>query len=122
MKIWRSTADLAAFGGGNTLSSPGLFGSGNTLAVGWITDGVFTKEIQNALQAKAVDLAEEQRAFTALPASAQDYGFFDCVVVSREAQLAEIGGGNRVIDVHPEAARHHAHERKLRGACEGQQA
>lgn len=28
---------------------------------------------------------EEQRALTALPASAQDYGFFDCVVVNRES-------------------------------------
>jgi transposase len=30
-------------------------------------------------------LLEEQRAFTALPASACDYGFFDCVVVNRES-------------------------------------
>jgi hypothetical protein len=30
-------------------------------------------------------LVEEQRAFTPLPASAQDYGFFDCCVVNRES-------------------------------------
>lgn len=30
-------------------------------------------------------LMEEQRAFTPLPPAAQDYGFFDCVVVNRES-------------------------------------
>jgi len=30
-------------------------------------------------------LLEEQRAFTPLPKAAQDYGFFDCVVVNRES-------------------------------------
>jgi transposase len=30
-------------------------------------------------------LLEEQRAFTPLPPTAQDYGFFDCVVVNRES-------------------------------------
>jgi transposase len=30
-------------------------------------------------------LVEEQRAFTALPPTAQDYGFFDCVLVNRES-------------------------------------
>jgi hypothetical protein len=30
-------------------------------------------------------LASEQRAFSALPPTAQDYGFFDCVVVNRES-------------------------------------
>jgi transposase len=33
-------------------------------------------------------LAEEQRTFGALPPTAQDYGFFDCVVVSREGLVA----------------------------------
>jgi hypothetical protein len=31
----------AGFGGGNNLGSPGLFGSGNNVAAGWITDGVY---------------------------------------------------------------------------------
>jgi hypothetical protein len=31
----------AAYGGGSNLSSPGLFGGGNTVALGVITDGVF---------------------------------------------------------------------------------
>lgn len=33
-------------------------------------------------------LQEEQSRFTPLPASAQDYGFFDCVVVNRESLVA----------------------------------
>ncbi len=33
-------------------------------------------------------LVEEQAHFGALPATAQDYGFFDCVVVSREGLVA----------------------------------
>ena len=33
-------------------------------------------------------LGEEQAHFSALPATAQDYGFFDCVVVSREGLVA----------------------------------
>jgi len=33
-------------------------------------------------------LGEEQAKFSALPATAQDYGFFDCVVVSREGLVA----------------------------------
>ena len=33
-------------------------------------------------------LQEEQRKFGALPAQAHDYGFFDCVVVSREAMVS----------------------------------
>jgi transposase len=33
-------------------------------------------------------LVEEQATFSALPATAQDYGFFDCVVVSREGLVA----------------------------------
>ena len=35
-----------------------------------------------------VRLVEEQAKFSALPATAQDYGFFDCVVVSREGLVA----------------------------------
>jgi len=33
-------------------------------------------------------LVEEQATFSALPSTAQDYGFFDCVVVSREGLVA----------------------------------
>jgi len=33
-------------------------------------------------------LVEEQATFSALPVTAQDYGFFDCVVVSREGLVA----------------------------------
>jgi transposase len=39
-------------------------------------------------QEPVVRLVEEQAAFGALPATAQDYGFFDCVVVSREGLVA----------------------------------
>ena len=39
-------------------------------------------------QEPVVRLSEEQAAFGALPATAQDYGFFDCVVVSREGLVA----------------------------------
>jgi transposase len=39
-------------------------------------------------QPPVVLLAEEQRTFGTLPATAQDYGFFDCVVVSREGLVA----------------------------------
>jgi len=39
-------------------------------------------------QPPVVLLAEEQRSFGTLPATAQDYGFFDCVVVSREGLVA----------------------------------
>src|SRR5256886_11932152 len=39
-------------------------------------------------QEPVVRLIEEQAAFGALPATAQDYGFFDCVVVSREGLVA----------------------------------
>ena len=35
-----------------------------------------------------VRLVEEQAKFSTLPATAQDYGFFDCVVVSREGLVA----------------------------------
>jgi len=35
-----------------------------------------------------VRLVEEQTKFSVLPATAQDYGFFDCVVVSREGLVA----------------------------------
>ncbi len=35
-----------------------------------------------------VRLVEEHAKFSALPATAQDYGFFDCVVVSREGLVA----------------------------------
>jgi transposase len=39
-------------------------------------------------QEPVVRLTEEQATFSALPATAQDYGFFDCVVVSREGLVA----------------------------------
>jgi len=39
-------------------------------------------------QEPVVRLSEEQAAFGALPATAQDYGFFECVVVSREGLVA----------------------------------
>ena len=39
-------------------------------------------------KAPVVRLVEEQATFSALPATAQDYGFFDCVVVSREGLVA----------------------------------
>src|SRR6266496_3723668 len=39
-------------------------------------------------QEPVVRLVEEQAAFGALPITAQDYGFFDCVVVSREGLVA----------------------------------
>src|SRR5256886_5132941 len=39
-------------------------------------------------KAPVVRLIEEQAAYGALPATAQDYGFFDCVVVSREGLVA----------------------------------
>jgi transposase len=39
-------------------------------------------------QEPVVRLVEEQATFSALPATAQDYGFFDCVVVSREGLVA----------------------------------
>jgi hypothetical protein len=37
----RYAVGASGFGGGSNLASPGLFGSGNQVAVGWITDGVF---------------------------------------------------------------------------------
>ncbi len=39
-------------------------------------------------QEPVILLGEEQSKFGALPATAQDYGFFDCVVVSREGLVA----------------------------------
>jgi transposase len=39
-------------------------------------------------QEPVMRLLEEQVTFSALPATAQDYGFFDCVVVSREGLVA----------------------------------
>jgi transposase len=46
-----------------------------------------------------VRLAEEQRKFGALPACAEDYGFFDCVVVSRESMVS-IEGNRYSVPVH----------------------
>jgi hypothetical protein len=39
-------------------------------------------------QEPVLRLVEEQATFSALPTTAQDYGFFDCVVVSREGLVA----------------------------------
>jgi hypothetical protein len=39
-------------------------------------------------QEPVILLGEEQAHFSALPATVQDYGFFDCVVVSREGLVA----------------------------------
>jgi len=38
----RYAVGASGYGGGSNLSSPGLFASGNNVAIGWITDGVFT--------------------------------------------------------------------------------
>jgi transposase len=46
-----------------------------------------------------VRLAEEQRKFGALLACAHDYGFFDCVVVSRESMVS-IEGNRYSVPVH----------------------
>ena len=54
----------------------------------WLTQ-VNTERPNDATQAfPATLLLEEQGQFTPLPASAQDYGFFDCVVVNRESLVA----------------------------------
>ncbi len=51
----------------------------------WLTQ-VNTERASDATgERPASKLVEEQRAFTPLPAAAQDYGFFDCVVVNRES-------------------------------------
>lgn len=54
----------------------------------WLTQ-VNTERKNDATKAlPATLLVEEQSQFTSLPASAQDYGFFDCVVVNRESLVA----------------------------------
>ncbi len=54
----------------------------------WLTQ-VNTERPNDATKAlPATLLQEEQSRFTPLPASAQDYGFFDCVVVNRESLVA----------------------------------
>jgi transposase len=51
----------------------------------WLNE-VNTSRVSDATgELPATRLLEEHRAFTALPAAAQDYGFFDCVVVNRES-------------------------------------
>jgi transposase len=51
----------------------------------WLTE-VNTGRLSDATgELPSTRLLEEQHAFTALPTSAQDYGFFDCVVVNRES-------------------------------------
>ncbi len=54
----------------------------------WLTQ-VNTERPNDATKAfPATLLLEEQSRFAPLPASAQDYGFFDCVVVNRESLIA----------------------------------
>lgn len=54
----------------------------------WLTQ-VNTERPNDATKAlPATLLLEEHSRFTPLPASAQDYGFFDCVVVNRESLIA----------------------------------
>ena len=54
----------------------------------WLTQ-VNTERPNDATKAlPATLLLEEQGQFSPLPASAQDYGFFDCVVVNRESLVA----------------------------------
>ena len=54
----------------------------------WLTQ-VNTERINDATKALPTTLLlEEQGQFSPLPASAQDYGFFDCVVVNRESLVA----------------------------------
>jgi hypothetical protein len=50
---------------------------------------VNTERLSDATgKAPVVRLVEEQAQFSTLPVTAQDYGFFDCVVVSREGLVA----------------------------------
>src|SRR5258708_31356201 len=50
---------------------------------------VNTERLSDATeQPPVVRLVEEQAKFSARPSTAQDYGFFDCVVVSREGVVA----------------------------------
>jgi transposase len=54
----------------------------------WLTQ-VNTERMNDATKAfPATLLAEEARHFGPLPAPAEDYGFFDCVVVNRESLVA----------------------------------
>jgi transposase len=56
--------------------------------VGWLSH-VNTERPSDATgQEPVVRLLEEQPKFGTLPVTAQDYGFFDCVVVSREGLVA----------------------------------
>jgi Mu transposase, C-terminal domain len=56
--------------------------------VGWLRH-VNTERPSDATgQPPVTLLVEEQAKLSALPATAQDYGFFDCVVVSREGLVA----------------------------------
>src|SRR6266516_3505000 len=55
---------------------------------GWLSH-VNTERPSDATgQEPVARLVEEQATFSALPATAQDYGFFECVVVSREGLVA----------------------------------
>jgi len=56
--------------------------------MGWLSH-VNTERPSDATgQEPEMRLVEEQAAFGRLPSTAQDYGFFDCVVVSREGLVA----------------------------------
>lgn len=50
----------------------------------WLTQVNTERESSATGQVPSERLVEEQRKFGALPEQARDYGFFDCVVVSRE--------------------------------------
>jgi transposase len=54
----------------------------------WLTQVNTERESSATGQVPCERLAEEQRKFGALPQQAHDYGFFDCVVVSREGLVS----------------------------------
>lgn len=54
----------------------------------WLHQVNSERKSDATLEYPSVLLGEEQRKFGALPATASDYGFFDCVVVSREGMVA----------------------------------
>ncbi len=54
----------------------------------WLTQVNTQRESDATGELPVARLAEEQRKFGELPACAQDYGFFDCVVVSRESMVS----------------------------------
>jgi transposase len=65
----------------------------------WLVQVNTERESDATGEIPVVRLAEEQRTFGALPACAEDYGFFDCVVVSRESMVS-IEGNRYSVPVH----------------------